>query len=173
MKYATWRMLGQIRHQQGKEYGKIVQKLLALAFLEAGAERTTDRAIQGIDLEVSLAGRRLAIEVKTCEEASFVLSKKDIDGLAGRREEGFESFLAVLGGRQLDSWLFLAVPGTDLKIGSPMRVTMLRPFADRALGERIGAPFSHVVDRHGLEAARGGQVALNQILEADARYARA
>ncbi len=173
MKLATWRLLEELRRQQGKEFGKIVQKLLALALLEAGAARATDRAIQGIDLELVLDGRRLAVEVKTCESSSFTLSKKDLQGLASRREEGFECYVAVLGGRQTDAWLFLPVPGSDLTIGSPMSITLLQPFADARMASRVETPFATIVDRHALAAAAGGQLALNRVLEADPRYSRA
>ena len=95
MKYETWRTLQALRERQGKEYGKLVQKLLALAFIDAGASRITDRSVQGIDIELQLGDRKLALEVKTAEISSISVGKKDLDGLASRREEGFETMLAV------------------------------------------------------------------------------
>jgi hypothetical protein len=53
-----------------KEYGKLVQKLLAIALLGAGADSLTDRSTQGIDLEATIRGKRRAIEVKTTETRS-------------------------------------------------------------------------------------------------------
>lgn len=173
MRLATWQLLDTIRRQQHTEYGKLVQKLLALAFLEAGARRATDRAIQGIDLEIGLGDRHLALEVKTCEADRVVVSRKDVDGLDARRDEGFETYLAVLGGRRTDAWLLLPVPGTDLKIGSPMEIALLRPFADRELGALVAHPFEEVVDRHGPLAASDGQAGLNRVLEGEAGYRRA
>jgi len=173
VKYAAWRLLQTIRARQGMEYGKVVQKLLALAFLEAGAERATDRAIQGVDLEVLVDNRQLAVEVKTCEHSSFVISAKDIAGLEARRVQGCATYLAVLGGRRTDEWMFLPVPGTDLRIGSPMSLTMLRPFVDSDLDELVRDPFAEVVDRFGPLAAAEGQAGLNAVLEADERYLRA
>ncbi len=173
MRLAAWRMLNTIRRTQGREYGKLAQKLLALAFLDAGADRATDRAIQGIDLEIVLGDRRLALEVKTCEGDRVVVGPKDVDGLDARREEGFETYLAVLGGRRTDSWLLLPVPGTDLKLGSPMEIALLRPFADASLGDLVRGPFEEVLDRHGPVAAADGQAGLNRILDAHPGHHRA
>lgn len=173
MKYETWKMLKILRDRQGKEFGKLAQKLLALAFIDAGAGRLTDRAVQGIDIEVELDNRKLAFEVKTAEGSSISLGKKDLDGLAARREEGFETMLAVLGGRLTDEWMFVPVPGSDLQASADIESVLLRPFMDVELGRFIEEPFVQAVDRYGLRACEGGQLALNQVLEKYPGYALA
>lgn len=173
MKYETWQMLQTLREQQKMEYGKLVQKLLALAFFDAGAKRLTERSIQGIDIEVQLQDRKLAIEVKTSEASSISIAKKDLDGLAARREDGFETMLAILGGRLTDEWMFLPVPGTDLQAKAETDLVFLRPFADSVLGPIVEEPFAASVDRFGVRACEGGQAALNEVLLKNPGYALA
>lgn len=173
MKYDTWKRLATLRTATGTELGKVVQKLLALTLLELGATRVTDRAIQGIDIEAQLDGRALAIEVKTAEGSAVRLQQKDLKGLAARRLEGCTTYLAVLGGRLLDEWQLLPVPGTDLKTGADLEVTFLRPFMDRDLSRRVSVTFAEIVDRYANDAAQGGQLALNALLERHAAYAPA
>jgi len=173
MRYACWKKLEEIRASTQKDFGKVVQKLLALTFLDLGATRVTDRAIQGIDIEARLDDRDLAIEVKTGESSIVRIGRKDLKGLDARRAEGYATLLAVLGGRLIDDWLLLPVPGTDLKPNSDLEVTFLRPFVDRALSDRVRAAFVEIVDRHGVAAASGGQLALNALLEKHEHYALA
>ena len=173
MKYEAWKMLRTLRECQGAEYGKLVQKLLALAILEAGANRLTERAVQGIDIEVHLDARRLALEVKTAEASSISVGKKDIDGLRARREEGFETLLGVLAGRLTDEWMFLPIPGTDLQVNAATNVVFLRPFADKGLQRYVEEPFVASLDRYGSLACDGGQTALNEILQRQKNYAQA
>lgn len=173
MRYDTWKKLEEIRAATHKEFGKVVQKLLALTLLDLGATRVTDRAIQGIDIEAQLDDRVLAIEVKTGEASTVRIGKKDIKGLDARREEGYDTLLAVLGGRLIDDWQLLPVPGTDLKLNADLEVTFLRPFMDRALSCRVSSAFVEIVDRHGVAAATGGQLALNALLEQHEHYALA
>jgi len=173
MRYETWKKLDEIRAATQKDFGKVVQKLLALTLLELGATRVTDRAIQGIDIEARLDDRDLAMEVKTGESSTVRVGSKDLKGLDARRSEGYTTLLAVLGGRLIDDWQLLPVPGTDLKLNSDLEVTFLRPYMDRALGDRVSAAFVEIVDRYGIAAATGGQLALNAILEQHEHYALA
>ncbi len=50
MRLDVHRCLRDLSDRTGKEYGKLVQKLLAIAFLVAEAESVTERWIQVIDL---------------------------------------------------------------------------------------------------------------------------
>ena len=52
MRLDVHRRLRDLSDKTGKEYGKLVLKLLAIAFLEAEAESVTDRCVQGIDLRL-------------------------------------------------------------------------------------------------------------------------
>jgi len=171
LKLGAWKTLRLVREARNKDYGKLTQKFLALAFLDIGANRVTDRAVQGIDLEVVLADRNLAFEVKTTAGSGVYVSSKDLDGLQARREEGFGTMLAVLGGQLTDEWLFLPVPGTDLRADMRFEINRMSPFADKALSQLIQVSFEKMVVDYGEEAIKGSQPALNRILEAYANYA--
>lgn len=174
MKLEVHRRLAEIAAAQDKGYGKLAQKLLAIAFLEAGAARITERSVQGIDLEVTLDdGRRLALEVKTSEPGAsgeVKLGAKDIQGLVARTEEGFEAYVAVLGNRLLDDWVLARHAPGEIAPGETFSPTRLRPFRDRALEARIAEPFAEAVGRHADRATQGGQAALDAVLRGYAAF---
>ena len=95
MKLEVHQRLSELSTAAGKEYGKLVQKLLAIALLEAGAESLTDRSTQGIDLEATFRGKKRAIEVKTTESGAVSLGKKDLEGLAAREADGMRAYVAA------------------------------------------------------------------------------
>lgn len=165
MRLSTHRRLGDLRAAAGTEYGKLVQKLLAAAFLEAGATRLVDRAVQGVDLEVTLpGGRRLALEVKTTEGDQVKFGKKDLEGLEGRRGEGFEPHVAVLGPHLLDEWVIVPLVEGEVAVGADVPVLSLRAWRDPALSTLVARPFEEAVASHAATAQRGGQQALNAVL---------
>ena len=165
MNAATHELLTRLSEETGKEYGKLVQKLLAIALLEAGADRLIDRATQGIDLEVDLAGRRLALEVKTCEGGSLTLAKKDLDGLNRQVADGREAFVPALGDRPTDEWVFGRYTPGELPGGKKISLFQLRAYRDRDLERRVAREFDRAVQAHAATAARGGQGALDRVLE--------
>jgi len=167
VKLDVHRRLAEIATAQGKGYGKLVQKLLAVSFLEAGAERVTERAVQGIDLEVTLpGGRQVALEVKTSEPGApgdVTLGRKDVEGLAARREQGLAPYFAVLGNRLLDDWVFARCEPGEIPPGT-YSPTRLRPYRDHALEAVVATTFAEAVVRHAGRAAEGGQAALDEVL---------
>ncbi|HUR29587.1 MAG TPA: hypothetical protein VM509_15465, partial [Planctomycetota bacterium] len=156
-----------------KEYGKLVQKLLAIAFLEAGAESLTDRSTQGIDLELVVAGKLLAIEVKTSESGAVALGKKDLEGLAAREEGGARAYVAVLGNRFLDEWTFARFFKNELQPAQSYSITQLRPYRDRELERTVAKTFPEAVLKHADVAASRGQTALDQVLAQYPAFRRA
>lgn len=168
MKLQVHRRLGEIAAAQGKGYGKLVQKLLAIAFLDAGAERVTERSVQGIDLEVTLpGGQRIALEVKTSEPGAsgdVQFGKKDIQGLVARAEEGYTPYFAVLGNRLLDSWVFARHEPDEIVPNTAYSPTRLRPYRDRDLEALVREAFAEAVSRHARRAVEGGQGALDGVL---------
>ena len=161
----THRMLQDIRSRTGKEYGKLLQKLLGIAFLDSEVERLVDRCTQGIDLEVQLGGARLAFEVKTSEEDQITLGKKDLEGLQRQLDDGAEAYVAVLGGGLLDSWLFVRYSPGELPSGRKLSTFQLRPYRNRELEERILRPFEEAVARHANTAICERQAGLDRVLE--------
>jgi len=156
-----------------KDYGKLVQKLLAIALLEAGAESLTDRSTQGIDLEATFRGKKRAIEVKTTETGAVSLGKKDLEGLAAREADGMRAYVAVLGNRFLDEWTFARFHAGELQPSQTYSVTQLRPYRDREMERAVAKPFADAVLKHADAAARGGQKALDDVLTAQPAFRRA
>ncbi|MFO8072812.1 MAG: hypothetical protein R6V85_13145 [Polyangia bacterium] len=173
MKVETRDRLRSLAERCGKEYGKIVQKLLAVAFLEAGAERVVERGVQGIDLEVTLDGRRLAIEVKTTEGDSITLGKKDAKGLLARRAEGFEIFIAVLGRGLLDEWIVARFHDGELPVGGAMKTVTLRTYRNPEIEAAVSGPFDEALARHYAGTVEGAQGYLDEMLRGYGAFAQA
>lgn len=148
MKIATRNRLDELSNMAGKEYGKLVQKLLAIALLEAGAERLVESAIQGIDLQFQFAGEAYACEVKTTTDSTIKLGKKDLDGLTNRVEAGADAYIAVLGGHLLDEWLFVRFRVGELAAAREYSVLELRAYRSPELEARVQQHFDVAVERH-------------------------
>ena len=173
MKLDVHQRLSDLSAATGKEYGKLVQKLLGIALLEAGAESLTDRCTQGIDLEATFRGKKRAIEVKTTESGAVSLGKKDLEGLAAREADGMRSYVAVLGNRFLDEWTFARFHAGELTPSQSYSITQLRPYRDSEMERAVARPFVDAVLKHADAAARGGQSALDAVLAAHPAYRRA
>jgi len=173
MKLEAHHRLSELSTSAGKEYGKLVQKLLAIALLEAGAQSLTDRCTQGIDLEATVKGRKRAIEIKTTESGAITLGKKDLEGLAAREKEGALSYVAALGNRFLDEWTFARFHAEELQSSRSYSITQLRPYRDREMERMVAKPFADAVLKHVDAALRGGQGALDKVLSAHPSYRRA
>ena len=173
MRLEVHQRLSELSAASGKEYGKLVQKLLAIALLEAGAETLTDRCTQGIDLEASFRGKRRAIEVKTTETGAVSLGKKDLEGLAAREADGMRGYVAVLGNRFLDEWTFARFHAGELAPSQSYSITQLRPYRDVEMERAVAKPFAEAVLQHADAARRGGQGALDEVLAAHPAYRRA
>ena len=172
MKLEVHQRLSDLSAATGKEYGKLVQKLLALALLEAGAEGLTDRSTQGIDLEATIKGKRRALEVKTTESGAVSLGKKDLEGLAAKEADGARAYVAVLGNRFLDEWTFARFHKGELQPSQSYSITQLRPYRDHELERAVARFFDDAVLTHADAAARG-QRALDEVLENHPQYRRA
>lgn len=173
MRPEVHRRLIELADVSGKEYGKLVQKLLGIAFLQAGADALTDRSTQGIDLELTLAGRAYAFEVKTTASAAVQFGKKDLEGLLAREQGGARSHIAVLGNRLIDDWLFARFHTGELAPAQRYSITQLLPYRDRDLERVVLDTFPRAVLEHAPAAERGGQHALDEVLAAHACYRRA
>ena len=166
MKPQTHAKLIELREKTGKEYGKLVQKLLAIALLETEVERLVERSIQGIDLDVMIAGQRYGFEVKTCEEDEIRLGAKDHEGLKRQIAEGAEPYLAVLGGGLLAEWAFVRYHPGELPTGKNLSFFRLRPYRNRELERRVRAAFEQTIERHTTTAIYDRQSGLDKLLDA-------
>ena len=164
--------LNHLADETEKEYGKLVQKLLALALLEAGANALIERSIQGIDLEFDLAGQTYGLEVKTSTSQAVRLSAKDVSGLDRLVEQGMEVRLAVLLGGPLEDWIMAGYYPKEFAPGKDYTSFRLRPYRDPELEVRIARPFAEVVERHLQTAVTQRQGGLDRILASYEQWRR-
>lgn len=173
MKRATHATLDRLRADTGLEYGKLIQKLLAAAFLETGVDRLVERGTQGIDLEVEIAGERCVLEVKTSERDSVRLSAKDIEGLDRQAAGGARVYVAVLTAGPLADWIFARYAPGEFPAARDLTAFRLRAYRDRALEQRIAAAFDRVVDRDAHTALTRRQAGLDEMLKRYGAWGRA
>jgi hypothetical protein len=145
-----------------REFGKIVQKMLAIAFRLAGFNRIVERGVQGVDVDaIGTSTERYATEVKTTKNDSVPFASKDIDGLAARQRDGYEPLLAVLRLTPLSD-LFL-VHAVNLRCGR-LQIASLRPYRFHALEARLQPCFALAVREHFEGAYTGSQYYLDRVL---------
>ena len=175
MKYEVYQNLKKLRKESDKEYGKLIQKLLAIAFFEAGAVRLIERSTQGIDLEVTLRDQRqIAIEVKTTQDKGVRFGKKDLDGLSTQYEGGLEPYFALLGSQLLDEWILARYYPGEIKPNQRYSLTQLRTYRDRELEDSIREYFDEaVIEECPNLPATNRQAALDQVLRTFPGYGTA
>src|SRR3989304_7625456 len=107
MKTLTFGRLQKLREKYGPGiFGKITQKLLALAFYDAGFHDVVERGVQGADIDVANpVGEKYTLEVKTTDERSIPISKENIDALEARASDGYVPLIAALRMRLLEDWI--------------------------------------------------------------------
>jgi hypothetical protein len=165
MKHEVYRRLSELSEASDKEYGKLVQKLLAIAFCKAGAIRLIERSIQGIDLEITLPDeRQIAVEVKTAQDQTVKFGKKDLDGLASQIEAGLEPYFAVLGSDLLDEWILARYHVGEIRPNQQYRLTQLRAYRDTELENQIREHFEEAVVEYTNLPETNRQGALDEIL---------
>ena len=174
MKYDVYQHLKKLWQESDKEYGKLIQKLLAIAFCKAGAVRLIERSTQGIDLEVTWYGeRRIALEVKTTQDKGVRFGKKDLDGLATQDEGGLEPYFALLGSQLLDEWILARYYPGEIK-PEQYSLTQLRTYRDRELEDSIREYFDEaVIEECPNLPATNRQAALDQVLRTFPGYGTA
>lgn len=160
---ATFDRLHALRARHGpREFGKICQKLLALAFRAGGCGHVVERGVQGVDIDAAWAEEKYAAEVKTTSERRVLLGAKDVLGLANRRADGYRPLLAVLRLSTLSDWLF--ADATRLAAGY-YDIELLRPRRQLALEQRLRPHFECMLERHFVGALRGAQTYLDGVLQ--------
>lgn len=147
--FSAERKLEEIHRRHGREFGKVVQKLLALTFMELGYRLAEERAVQGVDIDVLCEKRRrkMSFEVKTCQGERVSIAEKDVAGLRTRHEvDGYEPYFAFLFRPHYIGEGWIIIPGVRIKKGeySCMR---LASWNESELSERVNKEFSKTVER--------------------------
>ena len=166
MKTATFRWLQQLREKYGPGiFGKIAQKLLALAFYDVGFHFIVERGVQGADIDVANeAGDKYSLEVKTTDAESVPISKENIDALEDRARDGFVPLVAALRMQMFEDWVIAAIPRAGLRPGI-IRLARLRAYRMRLLEASVCPSFEGVVNQHFAGVLARGESYLIRALE--------
>lgn len=161
----TFKYLQQIHYKFGPGvFGKIAQKLLAIAFYESGFQHVVERGVQGVDIDAATGeAKRYALEVKTTEGRSVSISEENIDALKDRIKDGYTALVAVLRMQMFEDWVFAAIPLSRLHPGS-YPLSILRPYRLRELESYVCPIFERVVDQHLTGVLARGEHYLLEIL---------
>jgi Holliday junction resolvase len=165
MKTGTYERLKKVydKYYRTKEFGKLCQQLLAIAFDLSGFKVNEVRLVEGVDIDVlAQRERKYAIEVKTTITKCVNLEQKDVDGLQKRKEDGYQPILAVLRLDRFSDWFF--VKADKIKPGS-LYIDSLRVYRLRELEESVYSFFDKTVENHFEGIMREGQKYLNNFLQ--------
>jgi len=173
VKHVTEEKLAKLRAEVDREYGKLVQKLLAAAFLETGVEKLVERSTQGIDLEMDIAGVRCVFEVKTSKGDTIRLGPKDLEGLDRLVDDGAVVYVAVLTSAPLEDWVFARYAKGEFPAGKDLSSFPFRASRDRELEARVRGAFDQVVDAHLHTAITKQQRGLDEMLRTYPEWGRA
>jgi len=147
--YEAAKSLEEIHRLHEREFGKIAQKLLALAFVKVGFHLAEERAVQGVDIDVVRKGthEKLSFEVKTTQKTQITIRDKDISGLNSRRDiDGYDTYFAFLYLPHCLSEGWIIVPAKGIKKGS-YNAMRLASRDDHVLSDDINKVFPEIVEQ--------------------------
>jgi Holliday junction resolvase len=166
MKSHTFGRLETLREKYGPGiFGKIAQRLLALAFYNADFNVVAERSVQGDDIAVANSvGEKYALEVKTTDKKTILISKGNIDALKERASDGYIPLIAALRIQLFEDWVVANIPLSQLRPGS-LLLSRLRAYRMRQLEESICPAFEEVVNQHFSSVLSGGEQYLIKVLD--------
>ncbi len=166
MRVQTLRYLQKLRKKYGSgPFGKIAQKLLALSFREMGYTHIIERSVEGVDIDIAgQASKKFALEVKTTDGLSIVLSSSNVQGLRERARDGYLPVIAALRLAVFENWILAGVPLDELPTGQVL-VVRLRAYRMNDMEHMLGAAFEQVVEKHFQGTLKGGQRYLTEQLQ--------
>ncbi len=144
MNVKVYSALSQLHAQHGpREFGKIAQKVLAIAYLQAGYNHVVERAVQGVDIDAAnVAGMKFATEVKTIVALEIGYESKDEIGLNRRAVDGYKPVLACLWLSPLSNWMF--GEANLLRVGL-LTQDHVRPYRLRDLEQQVVPHFDRTL----------------------------
>ncbi len=162
MRRATYEWLSLLYDRHGpREFGKLCQKLLAIAYRRGGFVHVVERGVQGVDVDAAEGQTKYSTEVKTTVSETIVFQAKDVVGLAGRQADGYLPLLGVLRLSPLSDWFLV-----DAEHLQPGRLPLekLRPYRRHDLENHIRPLFATAVEEHAGTALAGAQAYLDRVL---------
>lgn len=165
MKIDTFECLEKIRNKFGPGiFGKIVQKLLALTFCDAGFLYMVERGVQGVDIDVtSPDGMRYAVEVKTTDADRITISQDNIEALKDRTHDGYIPLIAALRMQPFEDWILASIPIARLQRGTHL-LSRLRAYRVKDIESLICPAFEAATKKHSLGVLNRGEDYLREIL---------
>lgn len=165
MKSDTFGRLQTLRKNYGPGiFGKIAQRLLALAFYDADFNVVAERSVQGDDIAVANSvGEKYALEVKTTEKKTILISKGNLDALKERASDGYIPLVATLRIQLFEDWVVAKIPLNQLRPGS-LPLSRLRAYRMRQLEDSICPAFERVVNEHFSSVLSAGEQYLIKVL---------
>jgi hypothetical protein len=165
MKVDTFRHLQLIRAKFGPGiFGKIAQKLLALALYEAGFDDIVEREVQGADIDATGAiGKKYTLEVKTTDGESIPISRENMEALRDRTKDGYVPVIAALRMQMFEDWVFADIPLGNLKPGS-LPLSRLRAYRVKDIEASVCPAFEVVLNQHFGGVLAGGTHYLTRVL---------
>ncbi|MQY55634.1 MAG: hypothetical protein GH152_00160 [Dehalococcoidia bacterium] len=166
MRVQTLWNLQKLRGKYGRgQFGKIAQKLLALSFRDMGYTHIVERSTEGVDIDIAReANKKFALEVKTTDGLSVVLSADNIQGLRERAKDGYLPVIAALRLAVFENWILAGVPLNELPTGQVL-IDRLRAYRMSDVEHVLGPAFEQVAERHFQGTLKGGQRYLNDQLQ--------
>ena len=163
MKTETYERLKSLYEKhKSREFGKLCQKFLAIAFQTAGYTHIEERGVQGVDFDAAKEGKeKYAVEVKTTVGKSVNFEQKDVEGLKRRKKDSYQPVLAVLRLNRFSDWI-LATADT-IESGN-LYIDSLRVHRLPELERCIGPLFDRVVEEHFEGAVQEAQTYLDKVL---------
>jgi hypothetical protein len=145
MRTATYFRLTRLHACHGaREFGKICQKLVALAFRHGGFTHVVERGVQGVDVDAAREMDKYAAEIKTTTGSRVVYQSKDAAGLASRCQDGYRPLLGVLRLSALSDWYL--VDATRIHPGA-LEIDALRPYRCHNLEAFLRPNFDCMVEQ--------------------------
>ena len=153
MKISTLELLKKLQKRYGVRgkpsgsFGKIMQKLLALAFSELGYRNIVERGTQGVDIDITSGQTKFAVEAKVTEGTSIVISSDNIQALKERGYDGYEPLIVVLQLAPLENWECARLAADEIPTGEIL-IESLRRWRIKDLETKLSAVFDGVVEKH-------------------------
>jgi hypothetical protein len=143
------------RWEEGRG-GKVLQRLLELAFQEAGYRIVEERLVEGIDFDVEQCEPphcRYSLEVRTTANAQVPVKDEDLRQMTERAKDGYQVGLAALRIAPGAEWVFVE---RSWLLPPSLRISVGTCAAWKALGEQINQKFDAVLERLGATARDKG-----------------
>lgn len=145
--------------------GKILQRLLQLAFHRAGYRLVDERISEGIDFDVihrTDPARRYSFEARTSESFIVPVKLEDLRQMAARESEGYQPGVAALRMAPGSRWVLIARPW----LRTPgVRVSVGNTKGWEELAAEVNAHFDGIVKEQGALALAEGLSGLEPQIE--------